>query len=385
MWWAWRASTTPRDWWQVRAGVPPGAARRRAPLRISGDGERPPGTAGATAAVRRGAVDGTVPEWATLSPADLAEVRGQAAARWALEVAIAGGHDLLLVGPPGAGKTLLARTVPGLLPPLGDEEAQEVAVIQSVAGILPDVSLRRVRPFWSPHHTASYAAMVGGGPQLRPGLVTLAHNGVLFLDELAEFDRDVLDALRQPLEDGSIEIVRAHGHVRYPARLQLIAATNPCRCGWFGDLDRACRCPPLEPERYVRRVSGPLLDRIDLCIAMPRVPPQELLGGVPGEASSSVAGRIRKARALALARPPGVPNAQLAGASLDAVCRTDRPARELLTDIAQRTGMTGRGVHRVLRVARTIADLADRDVIEAGDVSAAAALREDGARQALVR
>jgi magnesium chelatase family protein len=226
--------------------------------------------------------------------------------------------------------------------------------------------------------------MVGGGPQLRPGLVTLAHNGVLFLDELAEFDRDVLDALRQPLEDGSIEIVRAHGHVRYPARLQLIAATNPCRCGWFGDLERACRCPPLEPERYVRRVSGPLLDRIDLCIAMPRVRPEELISGLPGEPSSRVAERIAHARALAMARTPGVPNALVPGGWLDVVCRPDGHARELLTDLANRTGMTGRGVHRVLRVARTIADLAGREVIVAEDVSAAAALREDGARQALV-
>jgi magnesium chelatase family protein len=310
-----------------------------------------------------------------LPPADLAEVRGQSQARWALEVALTGGHDLLLVGPPGAGKTLLARTVPGLLPPLSEAEAQEVAVIQSVAGLLPDARDRLARPFRAPHHTTSYAAMVGGGPLLQPGLVSLAHHGVLFLDELAEFPRVVLDALRQPLEDGTVEIARAHGHVRYPARLQLVAASNPCRCGWWGDAERPCRCPHGEPQRYVRRVSGPLLDRIDLRVTMPRVRARDLLLGPSPEPSSAVAARIAEIRASTQERNGGVPNARLAGPALLAAARLRPAAQCLLADLADQAAMTGRAVHRILRVARTVADLAGRAGIASCDVAEAVALR----------
>jgi magnesium chelatase family protein len=336
-------------------------ATRRAPLRVSAD-----------------AGPAKEPVASTLPPADLSDVRGQPMARWALEVALAGGHDLLLLGSPGAGKTLLARTIPGLLPPLDDREAQEVAVIRSVAGLRAEAADRHVRPFRAPHHTTSYAAMVGGGRDLLPGLVTQAHLGVLFLDELAEFDRSVLDALRQPLEDGTVEIVRAHGHVRYPARLQLIAAMNPCRCGWHGSEDRRCRCGDEEADRYVRRVSGPLLDRIDMRVSVPRVTADALLDEAPGESSAVVAARIAAARARALGRS-GVTNGRLAGAALLAACRLDRAGRRTLGEMAAVRAMTARGVHRSLRVARTIADLAGHEAVEAGDLTAAVTLREDGA------
>ena len=200
-----------------------------------------------------------------------------------------------------------------------------MAVIRSVAGLEQAAGDRLSRPFLSPHHTTSYAALVGGGPALRPGLVTQAHHGILFLDELAEFDRDVLDALRQPLEDGSVEIVRAHGSVRYPARLQLIAAMNPCRCGWYGDPVRACRCPAREPQRYMRRVSGPLLDRIDLRVVMPRLDAAELVGAARPEPSASVAARIRQAWERALARGGGRPNGLLRGRRLLEACALDGP------------------------------------------------------------
>jgi magnesium chelatase family protein len=315
---------------------------------------------------------------AGLAPVDLAEVRGQAFARWALEVALAGGHDLLMVGPPGAGKTLLARAIPGLLPPLDDDEALEVAVIASVAGMLTsgrDVIDRR-RPFRAPHHTASYAALVGGGPRLAPGEVTLAHRGTLFLDELAEFDRDVLDALRQPLEEGEVAIARAGGSVRYPARVQLVAAMNPCRCGFSGDPERACSCPPDDAARYVRRVSGPLLDRLDLLVELRRVPPTELVAGRTPEASAGVARRIAAARRLARSRNGGCVNADLSGAEILATAAAGRAALRTLADLAEAGGWSARATHRVLRVARTIADLAASETVEPAAILAAAGLRD---------
>ena len=294
---------------------------------------------------------------------DLAEVRGQLEARRALEVALAGGHGLLFAGPPGSGKTLLARTIPGLLPPLDDAEALAATIVASVAGEGPIDGLRRGAPFRAPHHTLSYAAMVGGGPRLSPGEVTLADHGVLFLDELPEFSRDVLEALRQPLEDGHVEIARVGRATRFPARFQLVAAMNPCPCGMAGDPEDSCTCSPGVPERYTGRISGPLRDRIDLWVTMPRVPPVALVAGREPEGSATVAARIADARGRQLARG-GRLNARLRGRTLRAACDLTPVVRARAVALADLEALSGRGTERLLRVARTIADLAASTAVE---------------------
>ena len=296
---------------------------------------------------------------------DLVQVKGQEVAKRALEIAAAGGHNLLMSGPPGAGKSLLAACLPGILPPLQPSEALEVSMVASVAGELNGGRIRRRRPFRAPHHSASMPALVGGGLRVRPGEISLAHLGVLFLDELPEFQRPVLDSLRQPLETGAVSVARANTHVTFPARVQLIAAMNPCRCGHLGDPALACSRAPRCAADY-QGVSGPLLDRIDLHVEVPGVSAADLSLPPPAEGSVEVARRVAAARQIQADRYNGRgprTNAEADGELLDSVATPDDPGRKLLADAAAAMRLSARGFHRVMRVARTIADLAGTEQV----------------------
>ncbi len=300
---------------------------------------------------------------------DFAEVKGQQSAKRALEVAAAGTHSVLLIGPPGAGKSMLASRFPALLPPMSDDEALESAAVQSLSGGFSPERWRR-RPFRSPHHTASSVALVGGGNLPRPGEVSLAHHGVLFLDELPEFDRRVLEVLREPLESGQITISRAAHQADFPARFQLIAAMNPCPCGWLGHPSGKCRCTPELAQRYQGRISGPLVDRIDIQFTVAAMPAESMGAQADGESSATVAGRVAQAHALQLARQ-GKPNQRLAPGDIDRYCRPDAAGDRLLRAAMQQLHWSARAYHRVLKVARSIADLAGADGVAAGHIAEA--------------
>lgn len=309
---------------------------------------------------------------------DMKDVKGQENAKRALEIAAAGGHNLLMIGPPGSGKSMLAARLPGILPPMTSKEMLEVSTIHSVAGLLKDNSLVMTRPFRAPHHSASMPALVGGGLKTKPGEISLAHHGVLFLDELPEFSRQALEALRQPLETGSVSVARVNGHVTYPARFQLVAAMNPCRCGYLGVKGHECKRAPLCAEEYQSKISGPLLDRIDLHVEVPAVLPYELTHLPEGEPSSEIAKRVLKAveiqenrfRDTSIRR-----NAEADGEILEAITELDQAGIDLMHRAVEQLTLSARGYHRILRVARTIADLAGEERILAAHLREALSFR----------
>ena len=311
---------------------------------------------------------------------DMAQIKGQRGARRGIEVAAAGGHNMLMIGVPGSGKTMLARCIPGILPPMSFEESLETTRIHSICGKLPAGSgLMVTRPFSAPHHNASVASLIGGGQDARPGEVSLAHNGVLFLDELPEFSRSALEALRQPLEDGIVSVARVKRQAQYQSSFMLVAAMNPCPCGYYGSTRRTCRCTPPEIRKYLDRVSGPLLDRIDLQIEVDSVPVSEINSDEPSESSATVAERVRKARMIQLERYKGTGkhcNAQLSNTEVKHFCTPDSEAIRLLNAAVDTLHLSMRAYQRILKVSRTIADLDGASTISSAHVAEAVQYRE---------
>lgn len=323
-----------------------------------------------------------IPDLTLKTALDLYDIKGQDMAKRALEVVAAGGHNLLMIGPPGAGKSMLASRLPGILPPLEASEALEVTMIHSLSGTLPKEGLIRQRPFRDPHHSASLPAMVGGGMRCKPGEISLAHLGVLFLDELPEFNRQTLEALRQPLETGRAVVARANAHITYPARVQVVAAMNPCRCGYYGDRSRECSRIPRCAQDYQNKISGPLLDRFDITIDVPEVGAADLIGNNPREKSADIASRVRQARVIQRNRFENMipkigsfTNSVADGDILNQIAEPDREGKDLLLQAMDKLKLSGRGYHRVLRVARTLADLDGQDILKRHHIAEALSYR----------